>query len=122
MASYKKTTLAIDGRPHKDESTEASGESTSTHKARSTWFQARESWPWREGPIDLLTSERARVAAEVPPAAGVASWEQVGPSNIGGRMTCAVCHPTSPDRLWAWGCRRRCLAQSGRRKELAGAH
>jgi photosystem II stability/assembly factor-like uncharacterized protein len=101
MASHKKTTLAIDGRPHKDESTEASGESTSTHKVRSTWFQARESWPWRESPIDLLTSERARVAAEVPPAAGVATWEEVGPSDIGGRMTSAVCHPTSPDRIWA---------------------
>jgi photosystem II stability/assembly factor-like uncharacterized protein len=101
MAYSKKTTLAIGERARKEESTDASGESTSTHKARSTWFQARESWPWRESRIDLLTSERARVAAEVPPAAGVAPWEQVGPRNIGGRMTCAVCHPTAPDRLWA---------------------
>jgi photosystem II stability/assembly factor-like uncharacterized protein len=73
----------------------------STHKVRSAWFQARESWPLREPPVGLLTRERARAAVEVPAFPGTAQWRPVGPANIGGRMTCAVCHPTAAERLWA---------------------
>jgi photosystem II stability/assembly factor-like uncharacterized protein len=72
-----------------------------THKVRSGWFQAREAWPLRESPVELLIRERTRAALEVPPAPGAQQWEPVGPSNIGGRMTSAVCHPTEPERLWA---------------------
>jgi photosystem II stability/assembly factor-like uncharacterized protein len=73
----------------------------STHKVRSAWFQARESWPLREPPVGLLTRERARAAVEVPASPGTAQWRPVGPANIGGRMTCAVCHPIAAERLWA---------------------
>ncbi|MEU5265808.1 hypothetical protein [Amycolatopsis sp. NPDC021455] len=69
-----------------------------THKARSAWFQAREAWPEREAPVELLL--RARAEAVTPAPAGE-QWAPVGPSNIGGRMTCVVCHPDDPDRLWA---------------------
>jgi photosystem II stability/assembly factor-like uncharacterized protein len=72
-----------------------------THKARSGWFQARESWPWRETSTDLLNAERVRAAAELPAVAGANQWKPVGPSNIGGRMTCAVCDPRDPRRIWA---------------------
>lgn len=75
--------------------------STSTHKARSAWFQARESWPYREAPVDRLTATRRRVATELPPAPGTGEWQPVGPQNIGGRMTCLVAHPTEPGRIWA---------------------
>lgn len=71
-----------------------------THKARSVWFQSRAAWPVREAPVSTLVSERARTkpSADLP---GVALWEPAGPSNIGGRMTCLVCHPTQPDHIWA---------------------
>jgi photosystem II stability/assembly factor-like uncharacterized protein len=101
MAYGEQTTLVVRERARKAESADASVHSGTTHKARSAWFQARESWPTREAPIDVLTSERARVASEVPPAAGTAQWTPVGPANIGGRMTCAVCHPSAAERLWA---------------------
>lgn len=75
--------------------------SDSTHKTRSVWFQARESWPFREAPVGRLNAERARAELEVPAAAGIGQWSLMGPTNIGGRMTCAVCHPTIPERVWA---------------------
>jgi len=101
MASTEQTTLAVRQRARKAESADASEESFTTHKRRSAWFQARESWPLREAPIDLLTLERARATSDLAPAPGAAQWAQVGPADIGGRMTCAVCHPSASDRLWA---------------------
>ncbi|MFF5297222.1 WD40/YVTN/BNR-like repeat-containing protein [Paractinoplanes globisporus] len=73
----------------------------STHKLRSAWFQARESWPLREAPVRLLTRERARAAVELTAAGTAHEWSFMGPANVGGRMTCAVHHPTEADRLWA---------------------
>ncbi|TQC47025.1 hypothetical protein EEB14_22860 [Rhodococcus sp. WS4] len=88
-------------RPRTSESPTARPDPTTTHKVRSAWFQARESWPLRESPIDVLVQERARAQVEVPPAPGSDLWASVGPSNIGGRMTYLVCHPDHPERLWA---------------------
>lgn len=72
-----------------------------THKYRSRWFQARESWPFREIPGRVLDSERNRVADELQAFPGPAQWEFAGPSNIGGRMTSLVCDPVNPDRVIA---------------------
>ena len=36
----------------------------------------------------------------LPSVEGSAQWEQAGPTNIGGRCTAIVCHPTQPDRIW----------------------
>lgn len=71
------------------------------HKVRSLWFQARVAWPKREAPIHCLVGERARVQKALLPSATPAQWDAVGPSNIGGRLTCVVCHPTNPQRIWA---------------------
>jgi photosystem II stability/assembly factor-like uncharacterized protein len=101
MASREQTILVVGEPAGKEESADAYAESFTTHKVRSGWFQAREAWPMREAPIDLLTSERARANSSLPQAPGSAQWASVGPVNIGGRMTCAVCHPTEPERLWA---------------------
>jgi photosystem II stability/assembly factor-like uncharacterized protein len=73
----------------------------STHKLRSGWFQAREAWPFREAPVRLLTRERTRAAGEMAPAGTPHEWSFLGPANVGGRMTCAVHHPTDGERLWA---------------------
>lgn len=71
-----------------------------THKVRSAWFQAREAWPLREAPVDLLVQQREWAAVEVAPAAGEAQWSPIGPANIGGRATCVVCDPAEPERIW----------------------
>jgi photosystem II stability/assembly factor-like uncharacterized protein len=34
------------------------------------------------------------------PQPGAAQWELVGPTNVGGRMTCVVCAPNKPETLW----------------------
>lgn len=74
----------------------------SHHKARTAWFQSRASWPVREAPVQKLVRERALAAKSLaPPSSVTAQWESVGPSNIGGRMTSVVCHPTHPERVWA---------------------
>ncbi len=74
----------------------------SHHKARSAWFQSRTTWPVREAPVRKLIQERTRAEKSLAtPAAVQAQWESVGPNNIGGRMTCLVCHPTHPERIWA---------------------
>jgi hypothetical protein len=58
------------------------------HKARSRWFQTRASWPVREAAVNRLVRERMRVEkALAAPANITASWECVGPTNIGGRIT-----------------------------------
>jgi photosystem II stability/assembly factor-like uncharacterized protein len=73
-----------------------------SHKARSRWFQTRASWPAREAPVHRLMSERARVEKALAAPANVTSqWECVGPTNIGGRITCLAHHPKHPERIWA---------------------
>lgn len=72
------------------------------HKVRSRWFQARSAWPVREAPVHTLIRERERATKALAPPANIStSWECVGPTNIGGRITSLICHPEYPDRLWA---------------------
>lgn len=74
----------------------------SHHKARSAWFQSRATWPMREARVRTLVQERTRAEKSLAtPATISAQWESAGPSNTGGRMTCLVCHPVHPERLWA---------------------
>jgi photosystem II stability/assembly factor-like uncharacterized protein len=74
----------------------------SQHKVRGRWFQARSSWPVREAPVHSLIRERNRVEKSLAPAPNIAaSWECVGPTNIGGRITALACHPTHPERIFA---------------------
>ena len=71
----------------------------SNHKARTAWFRSRVTWPYREAPIEAMIRERQRAKQSL--AASLARWETAGPSNIGGRMTSLVCHPTDSDIIWA---------------------
>src|SRR5437764_12781167 len=74
----------------------------SHHKARGRWFQARSAWPVREAPVHTLIRERNRVEKSLASATNIAaSWECVGPTNIGGRITALACHPTHPERIFA---------------------
>jgi photosystem II stability/assembly factor-like uncharacterized protein len=73
-----------------------------SHKARSRWFQTRASWPVREASVNRLVRERMRVEKGLAaPANIISSWECVGPTNIGGRITSLACHPAHPERIWA---------------------
>src|SRR4030081_1546106 len=68
-----------------------------SHKARSRWFQTRASWPVREASVNRLVRERMRVEkALAAPSNITSSWECVGPTNIGGRITSLACHPAHP--------------------------
>src|SRR5215510_3664778 len=72
------------------------------HRVRSRWFQARSAWPVREAPVHTLIRERIRVEKSLASPANIsASWECVGPTNIGGRVTSLACHPVHPERLFA---------------------
>jgi photosystem II stability/assembly factor-like uncharacterized protein len=73
----------------------------SNHKSRSVWFQARAAWPVREAPVRALVRERIRAGKALAPLPGTAQWQCVGPTNIGGRLTSLVAHPSQPDRIWA---------------------
>jgi photosystem II stability/assembly factor-like uncharacterized protein len=84
--------------PRKERKTGPPEPRHSTHKQRSTWFQARASWPFREADIQNLVTERARTL--VPPLPALPQWESMGPTNIGGRCTSLACHPDHPDILW----------------------
>jgi photosystem II stability/assembly factor-like uncharacterized protein len=55
----------------------------------------------REAPIMKLVTERERVERALAPMPQITPWESVGPTNVGGRLTSLVCHPTQPDQIWA---------------------
>ncbi|HEX8139250.1 MAG TPA: hypothetical protein VF544_16935 [Pyrinomonadaceae bacterium] len=71
------------------------------HKERSRWFQSRAAWPFREAPTQTMVREREQTKNALPALPGTNQWELAGPTNIGGRMTAIVCHPTQPERIWA---------------------
>jgi photosystem II stability/assembly factor-like uncharacterized protein len=70
-----------------------------THKARSEWFRQREAWPFREPSGAAIVAERGRLATELQPAAGAEAWDFAGPTNVGGRITAMVGHPSDANRL-----------------------
>jgi photosystem II stability/assembly factor-like uncharacterized protein len=69
------------------------------HKNRSVWFRARASWPLLESPVESVIVERGRARKSLAAHPG-ASWQSVGPTNIGGRLTSVVCDPGNPARIW----------------------
>ncbi len=69
-----------------------------THKTRALWFQSRAAYPVREADVERLARERKKFAAV--PAPSPPHWVQVGPANIGGRMTSLAVHPANPDLLY----------------------
>ena len=72
-----------------------------THKARSIWYRDSAAWPTLEASVQRLVSERRRVRRTLQTAPGAGTWEAVGPTNIGGRMTAIVCHPQHAEVIWA---------------------
>src|SRR5438067_10423042 len=95
------TNASISPGPRKSQLRGKLGHVSRNHKRRSIWFQARAAWPFREACVGKLVSERARVENEFAPAPGTTQLESIGPTNIGGRITCLVCDPAKPDSIWA---------------------
>ena len=62
-----------------------------THKVRADWFQQRTSYPKREAVPAALSRPR--------PTAGPV-WKEVGPPDIGGRLTSMAVDPAKPDRVF----------------------
>lgn len=86
--------------PRKRAAKKSAPGAVSTHKARAAWFNAREAWPLREAPLELVMRERTRAAVNMPLLSAGAEWEDAGPTNIGGRTTSIVVHPTDVRRIW----------------------
>src|SRR5688572_2433240 len=72
----------------------------SHHKNRAVWFRAREAWPLREANVDHLRREINRAARTLATPKQAIKWTLAGPTNIGGRCSALVVHPTHADRLW----------------------
>lgn len=92
---------SVGAGPRKTRAKGVPGPRLINHKARSAWFQARAAWPVREAPVARVIVERERALKALPNAPGQSSWEPIGPTNIGGRITSLACDPQHPDRLWA---------------------
>jgi photosystem II stability/assembly factor-like uncharacterized protein len=87
--------------PRKKRPKSSPGPFLSTHKRRGVWFRSAAAWPLREAAVADLVRERERATATLQPDPRAVKWECIGATNIGGRMTCAVCHPTEPNKIWA---------------------
>ncbi|HEY3306257.1 MAG TPA: hypothetical protein VGL70_22280 [Candidatus Binatia bacterium] len=72
-----------------------------THKARSEWFRNRTAWPLRDAPVQQLVEQRRRAMSTLASHPAASQWTPVGPSNIGGRMTCVASDPENADMIWA---------------------
>lgn len=73
-----------------------------THKVRAVWFQQRASYPVREAAVGVLVAERGRMNETLPkPPPAARTWENVGPTNVGGRVTSLAVHPKKPDTVYA---------------------
>ncbi|MFN8058098.1 MAG: hypothetical protein U0Q12_02970 [Vicinamibacterales bacterium] len=86
--------------PRKTRKTGPPAARLSRHKARAAWFRSRVTWPLREASAAKLTTERRRATRQLKAARIASAWTQAGPTNIGGRCTSLVCHPTDANRLW----------------------
>ncbi len=72
------------------------------------WFFARRAYPQMSLPDRVASKIRRSATAfrktrltAVPQAAASPTWTSVGPTNIGGRITAVLIHPTDPDILYA---------------------
>ena len=86
--------------PRKRRVQKADESSISTHKARASWFNAREAWPMREAPVSRLLAARAHAGNTMQQLPGTSAWEEAGPINVGGRTTSIAVDPGNVDRLW----------------------
>lgn len=92
--------VALRAGPPKERVKGAPPPRSSRHKNRAAWFRARVTWPLREADLDHLRGEIRRVQRTLATPAKKLTWTLAGPSNIGGRCTSVVAHPTDPQRLW----------------------
>jgi photosystem II stability/assembly factor-like uncharacterized protein len=60
----------------------------------------RAAFPVRDAPVRRLVQERSRVERSLAVVPASAAWQMAGPTNIGGRATSVVFHPTVPERIW----------------------
>jgi len=71
-----------------------------THKDRAQWFYQRAAFPLRDAPPEAL--EEFWAHPERYPRAANVEWENVGPTNCAGRVTCLVVDPNN-SRNWFAG-------------------
>jgi photosystem II stability/assembly factor-like uncharacterized protein len=77
-------------------------------KKPNEWFFMQRAYPLGDIPMDQYREavEQAKTQRDLlegaggQAGAGVGSWEAVGPTNIGGRVTAVALHPDVPDRIF----------------------
>lgn len=76
-------------------------ELASAPKEPNPWFRAQRAFPRGRIPHDAVRSERIRAADRMRSLPATApTWELLGPSNIGGRITDVVVHPHDDDTIY----------------------
>lgn len=77
----------------------------STHKARAAWFQERATYPFRDANVwpvaECRCYEHPDAYLWTPPDRAKWKWEELGPSNIGGRLTSLIVDAADERRLIA---------------------
>src|SRR5438067_11830589 len=90
-------------RVHKQPSTrhyrQGHGGIYDTHKDRAQWFYQRAAFPLRDAPPEAHQKFWQR--PELYARAADIEWENVGPTNHAGRVTCLVVDPTDSHKLFA---------------------
>ncbi|HEU5469244.1 MAG TPA: glycosyl hydrolase [Actinophytocola sp.] len=66
------------------------------------WLAAQRLYPFPSLNISAMATAARGTAAAIAAAPGIqAAWQQLGPANIGGRVTDLVVHPTQPNLVFA---------------------
>lgn len=83
---------------HKSEKEEERSENKETKKfAPSEWFYTQRAYPLDEIPVEKYFDAIGKKSTLVDRSSMSVSWTPIGPTNIGGRVTCIVADPLNPN-------------------------
>ncbi len=83
---------------HKSEEIEERSENKETKKfAPSDWFYTQRAYPLDEIPVEKYFDAIGKKSTLVDRSSMSVSWTPIGPTNIGGRVTCIVADPLNPN-------------------------
>lgn len=83
---------------HKSEEKEEPSENKETKKfAPSEWFYTQRAYPLDEIPVEKYFEAVGKKSTLVDRSSMSVSWTPIGPTNIGGRVTCIVADPLNPN-------------------------
>ena len=69
-------------------------------KLRSKWFRTASGRHGKLPPTSRLKQQRTIANSNLQALTPALNWDNIGPTNVGGRASCLVVHPTNRDKLW----------------------